>query len=324
MIDKGEIGLPVRYDPLLIEEAVFLTLRGHPESDLYHQQRNRLYEISDPEEHERSFQDLHRSWFSHLGLASQIEKAVAEQHHLISTVKSCVIVRASRKKEEGAELFVNPEERLSGKERRNVRILICPESFLESPPLLLTFLRHELQHITDMLDPGFGYDPVLPTAEGGPTYDRLLQNRYRVLWDATIDGRMVRRGWAPESIRAERLNDFAQAFPMLGNATAQLFGRFFDQESHTHSELIAFARDPRAALEGSSETPHPGSRCPLCCFPTYVFEENPECLPAEIIFQIRRDFPQWRSAQGLCQQCADLYKACTQTEPAPSHLSETR
>ena len=316
MIEKGETGLPVRYDPLLIEEAVFLALRGHPDAKRYHQKRDRLYEISDPEERERSFQNLHQAWFSRLGLASQIEKAVAERHQLNSTVTTCVIARATSKKEEGAELFVNPDEGLSGKERRNVRILICPESFLESPPLLLTFLRHELQHITDMLDPGFGYNPALPAVEGGPTYDRLLQNRYCVLWDATIDGRMVRRGWAPESIRAERLNDFAQAFPMLGDETGQLFGRFFDQEPHTHAKLIAFARDPRTALAGSPEGPHPGGRCSLCRFPTYVFEPNPECLPAEVISQICQDFPQWRSDHGLCEQCADLYKGRTQFENA--------
>ncbi|HBA38562.1 MAG TPA: hypothetical protein DCZ05_02105, partial [Deltaproteobacteria bacterium] len=181
-------------------------------------------------------------------------------------------------------LFVNPEEKLSDREQRTVSIFLLPESLL-NPSVLLTFLRHELLHIADMLDPGFGYERELPAAEAGPTHDRLHKERYRVLWDATIDGRMVRRGWADESVRANRLCDFRQAFSMLAEDIEDLFSRFFDREPHTHAELVAFVFDPRAVV-GTYEGYYPGARCPLCGFPTYTFEPEPERLAPEVANQI--------------------------------------
>ena len=273
MTAQKDAHLPVRYDPRLIEEAVFIAMHGQPQARVFRRERNRLYEITDAEERERAFQELHHTWFVRLGLGDQIDRAINEQPLLTSSVGSYVVARAPAKKEEGAELFVNPEAELSEKERRTVRILIRPESFLD-PVALLTFLRHELLHITDMLDPNFGYEPVLPVAEGGPGHSRLLQDRYRALWDATIDGRMVRHGWAPKSIRAERLADFCRTFSMLGEEAAQVFGRFFDQELHTHAELVAFTCEPRAAIGSSRVAPQPGSRCPLCHFPTYALSSG--------------------------------------------------
>ncbi len=306
MIDGKIVPLSQRYDPRLIEETVFLALRGDPKAERFHNERNHLYDIIDMDERERAFKEIHRSWFLRLGLANQIEKAGQEFPLLASSVASCVVACALRKRDEGAELFIDPEERLGERERRTVRILLKPESFLD-PLALLAFLRRELLHITDMLDPRFAYEPVLPVAEGGPAHDRLLQDRYRNLWDTTIGGRMVRRGWAPPSLRDDCLREFIRTFPMLGDEVARIFSSFFDEERHTHKELVIFADDPGATLQGSAI--HPGSRCPLCRFPTYVFEPKPERLSTEVISRIRQDFPQWCSAQGLCRQCADLYRS---------------
>ncbi|MFQ5682218.1 MAG: hypothetical protein ACE5HC_03000 [Candidatus Binatia bacterium] len=301
-------GVLLSYDSSLMEEAVFLALQGHPAAVEFFGERNKLYEISDSEEQERAFRDFHCAWFTRLEFADQIEKAVNEHPFLTSSVRRCVVACVSRKQDEGAELFVGSQAENSEKERRTVRILLRPESFLDSLTLL-RLLRHELLHITDMLSTSFGYDPILPKAPGGPAYDQLLQDRYRVLWDATIDGRMVRRGWAPDSIRVERLCEFRHAFPMFREAASQLFDRFFDQEPHTHGELVTFACNPMAAVDDSPMTRSPGSRCPLCGFPTYAFEPAPEHLPLEVLSQITQDFPRWRPTQGLCTQCADLYRA---------------
>lgn len=307
-MEQEEARLPLRYEPRFIEEAVFLALREGPDARLFYRQRNALYEISDPEERERAFQSLHQEWFPRLRLADQIEKAINEQALLATAVGLCLVICAPARREEGADLLVSFEESLNTKERRTLRILLRPESLLD-PLALLTFLRHEFFHITDMLDPLFGYEPVLPVAEAGPPHDRLVRDRYRVLWDATIDGRMVRRGWAPESIRIQRLQDFGLTFSMLEEKTAQVFARFFDQEPHTHAELVAFARNPRADGGLPREMAHPGGRCSLCAFPTYSFEPEAESLPTAVIAEIHRDFPQWHPAESLCVQCADLYRA---------------
>ena len=297
----------VRYEPRFVEDGVFLAVRGHAEEKRYHRERSRLYGIGDPDKRERAFQDLNAGWFARLGLADPIEKAIGEQPLVLSGAGHCQVARAAGKKEEGAELFVTPEA-AGGKETKpSACILLEPASLLDAASLL-TFLRHEMLHIADMIDPGFGYEPALPPAEGGPTHDALLKNRYCVLWDTTIDGRMTRRGWAEPALRADRLNDFAREFPMLGERTENLFGRFFDRESHTHAELVAFARDPRNRARDSAATVSPGSRCSLCGFPTFDFEPAPERLPEPMIARITADFPQWRPERGLCGQCAELYR----------------
>jgi len=304
----------VRYDPGLFEEAVFLAVGRHAEAKRFHKERSPLYGITSAEEREHAFQNFHRAWFFRLGLSEQIEKALAEQPLLSSSVQSCLVARAPGKGEEGAELFVNSDQRLNEKERRTISIFLRPESFLD-PLALLALLRHELLHIADMLDPSFGYEPVLPGAGAGPTHDRLQKERYRVLWDAIIDGRMVRRGWAPESLRAERLSEFGRVFPMFGEESKNLFSRFFDREAHTHAELVAFVLDPKS-FDEVLRSPQPGGRCPLCGFPTYVFEHKPEELPAEALAQITQDFPRWHPSDGLCIQCADLYRACQNSAKA--------
>ncbi len=301
-------GETVRYDPRLIEEAVLLGLKGHPESKRYFRERNRLYEIENPEERERNFQQLDRQWFIHLGLAAPIEQAIDEQRSLESSTRYCLVAPARKRTEEEAELFVIPEEGLKGKEQPTVRILLRPESFLK-PSALLTFLRHEFLHITDMLDPVFGYQPSLPSNEGGPAYDALLRERYRVLWDATIDGRMVRRRWLPASLRTQHLDYFSRTFSMLGEQTEQHFSSFFDIEPHTHSMLVAFALNPGATTLAGTLQSHAGGRCALCRFPTHSFEPHPEGLDKNVVDEIKGDFPGWQPSLGLCRQCADLYRA---------------
>ncbi len=313
----------LRYDPRFMEEAVFFALRGPPEARTFQKERDRLYKIPDIEERDGAFQDLNLAWFRRLGLALPIEKAIAEQPLVTSSVKWCVVSGAPGKKEEGAELFVSTERGLNERERRTVRLLLRPESLFD-PERVLTFVRHELLHIVDMLDPNFSYEPSLPAAEGGPTHGRLLKERYRTLWDATIDGRMVRRGWAPERSRGDRLAEFCQTFPMFGQDSESLFSRFFDQEPHTHAELVAFACNPDASVRGSLAAARLGGHCPLCGFATYSFEPEPVRLPKDVIAQITQDFSRWHPSDGLCLQCANLYRARSVSASAARLLDGSR
>jgi hypothetical protein len=300
-------ALSIRYDPRLVEEAVFHIQRDSYVSKELDEERNRIYEVRDPDERERLFNDLYRSWFDRLGLGETIEQTLREQTIVHSLIENCFVVRATQAKEEGAELFVAPDRAREKIQRRTLRILIRPESLLERKSAL-TFLRHELFHIADMLDPAFAYAPTLPKTDGGPTYDNLVINRYRVLWDATINGRMVRRGWLPDWAREQQLSEFRQAFPMLEGKTEECFQRFFDAEQPKHSEIAAFALDPRAVAGHFKRPATAGTHCPLCKFPTHSFESEPENLGAVLLAAIRRDFPHWTPAHGLCAQCADLYR----------------
>jgi hypothetical protein len=295
----------LRYDPHLVEEAIFLVVKDRPQERIFHRGRDQLYRIADAEARDRAFQEYHSSWFTRLGLHLPLEQALAEQPTILQAVHTCVVGYAPTQKDEGAELFVSPPAAgLNERERRAVGVLLRPVSFLD-PDTLLGLLRHELLHIADMLDPDFGYEPAFPQPQGGPAAEHLLRDRYRMLWDTTINGRMVRRGWASPAIRERCLRDFTHVFPLLGAGALAAFARFFDTGPHTHAELLAAARE----LGGNPRKPGQSGRCPLCRFPTYVFEPHPEYLPTPVIARIAQDFPAWRPAHGLCVQCADLYRA---------------
>jgi hypothetical protein len=298
----------IHYDPRLIEETVFQAQRDRRASLELEQARNRIYEVADAEERENLFNDLNGSWFVRLGLGRPVEQALQEQAIIIEKVENCFIVRATRAKEEGAELFVAQGANQTSIEHRTLRVLLRPES-LSDAETLTAFLRHELFHIADMLDPAFGYQPTLPRAEGGPTYDSLITSRYRALWDATINGRMLRRGWCDASVREQQFSDFVEAFPMLQDSLEELFSVFFDSEQPNHADLARFAFDPRQATGSLQRHAAPGTHCPLCKFPTHAFETEPDSLGADALAAITEDFPNWAPSLGLCSQCADLYRA---------------
>ena len=300
-------ALKLFYGPRLIEESVFLAQHDSQVSAQLQERRNRIYEISDAGERDRLFSELNRSCFDRLGLGKVIDQSLQEQPLIGAHVERGFVVGAIQAKEEGAELFVAPDEVENRHGRHTLRLLIRPESLLNEEALR-PFLRHELFHISDMLDPTFAYEPTLPKAEGGPTYDTLITNRYRVLWDVAIAGRMVRRGWCAATVRDQELHDFRHAFPMLDGESDEFFKRFFDAAEPRHKELAAFAFDPRAATDSVSNQAVAGTHCSLCRFPTHAFQFAPAHLGAEVLAAIKEDFPDWTPIKGLCVQCADLYR----------------
>ncbi|HLN86610.1 MAG TPA: hypothetical protein VK200_09100 [Candidatus Limnocylindrales bacterium] len=312
-------ALNLIYAPRFIEEAVFLAQRDSYIAAEIQERRSRIYEISDLDERERLFSELSRSWFDRLGLGKVIGQCLQEHPLIGAHAERGFVVAATQAKEEGAELFVAPDEVKIGDGCRTLRLLLRPESLLDEEALR-PFLRHELFHISDMLDPTFGYEPILPKAEGGPTYDTLITNRYRVLWDVTIAGRMARRGWCAATVRDQQLNDFHHAFPMLNGQCDELFNRFFDAAEPRHSELAAFAFDPRATTDSVSNRVLAGTHCSLCRFPTHAFESAPARLGAEVLAAIKEDFPEWTPVKGLCVQCADLYRGRQMSMEALRHL----
>lgn len=299
-------GMAIHYDPRLVEEAVFHLQRDNFVRNDLDEQRKRIYEVPDPDHRESQFLELNRAWFNRLGLGEGVEAALREQPLITAHVGKCFIVCAAQAKEEGAELFVVEDAR-HDHPRRTLRLLLRPALLLNSASLE-SFLRHELFHIADMLDAAFGYQPTLPQAEGGPTYDTLITSRYRVLWDATINGRMLRRGWCDASVREQQFSEFVNAFPMLRDGLKELFSRFFDSEQPKHADLACFAFDPRKASGHLRQEAGPGTHCPLCKFPTHAYEPEPYHLGAEVLAAVKEDFPNWTASLGLCVQCADLYR----------------
>ena len=298
----------IEIQPQLIEEAVARVMADHVEADLFWRERERLYENTDAETREAAFRNFNESWFNHLGLLASLSQILKVWPILTAETSHCILIRARDKKQLGAELYITTEKpSLPARERRTIAVQLTPE-LLSQPGPLLEFLRHEFLHLVDMLDPHFGYEPNFSKSEAGPVYDHLLQSRYTVLWDITIDGRLHRRGWLPEAAREKHFTHFKRAFQGENDKLVKTFAHFFEQNSHTHRELVEFAQHPEKWLAGETAEASAKGRCALCHFPTFHLID-PNVLGVELIAKIREHYPKWNSAQFICHQCADLYEA---------------
>jgi hypothetical protein len=282
----------------LVEEAVWLALRDEA-ADAFHVQREALYEIADAEDRDRAFSQLSLAWFGRLGLRRLLETVLAERPRIAQAVALCTVSRATRAREEGAELYVQPHPKGPAPEDRRLHIRLRPETLVDAPAAR-SLLRSELLHVADMLDPAFGYEPRLSPSDAGPTHDRLLLERYGALWSTTVAGRLVRAGMLPPTARGAALSRFASAFPALAGSESP-FERFFCRERPTHVELVEFAQAPDTGTSARSGT----WRCPLCACPVQDSRGVPDDALA---VQIRRDFPSWQPEAGACLRCRELYE----------------
>ncbi len=295
---------PIDCHPRLVEAAVWTAVRGGMDEAAYHREREAAYALTEPEERDRAFERIDGAWFSRLGLGEPVQQAVLEQGPILDSLRRILVGWAARDKDQGAELFV--AEGAAGAER-SVVITIRPET-LVARECALPFLRRELTHISDMLDPAFLYEPRLPRQPAGPSHDRWLQDRYRILWDCSVDGRLVGRGRLDASARGARLAEFGRAFAGLGGSTEPCFDRLFGPARPTHNDLIALAIDPGSAfgLGGGIEA---SPRCGVCSFPTVDLEPEPALLSKTVVAAILEEIPGWGIGKGICRQCADLYRA---------------
>jgi hypothetical protein len=295
----------VTYADDVVEDAVLLAERTAPPAlaRAFRHARNRAYQIADADKKEAAFQDLHRMWFVTFGLQRGVEEGIGERPQLSARLGLCRVLKAVRPQDEGADLFDRAVAEHMANRQPLLVIRLQPVRLLDINSLR-DVLRHELTHVSDMLNPAFGYRRSLPQADGGPSADNIMRDRYRVLWDVTIDGRLARKGCAPPHARELRAREFARAFPMLGAQLAAQFTHWFDSVEPTHDGLVEFVMRPPAASECE-----PSGRCPLCRFPVASLDHAPERLSAPARARIERAHPGWRIAQGLCAQCLDLYEA---------------
>ena len=234
----------IEYEAGLVEESVLLSMAHHADRVRFRRELDRLYDIQDTEERDSHFRAFHASWFVQLRLGRPVESALDERPIIARSARCCLVVPARRRRDECAELFVKSSGS-QAVDRYSMGLRLQPASFLDSERFL-SLLRHEFLHIADMLDPAFEYEssPV----EGDTMHPSLFQERYRALWDTTIDGRLVHERLIPSSCRARRLLDFARTFPMLGARTEAVFTHFFDNNWHTHPQLLTYALAPEEMI----------------------------------------------------------------------------
>ncbi len=293
----------LRLDPRLMEEVVHLALRRRDAagdtgpSGAYHRQADALYALAGARR-DSEFAALHRRLFGDLGFEARITAALALHREALSGLESLTCLRALAPEDEGADLGTHPGA-------PGAVLRVCAARF-QDPDALARFLDHELQHAADLLSAAFAHDPG-SLAAIAPHRRRLVQDRYRALWAASVDGRLARLGRSPLIPRAEHRRLLGRCFPSVSAPELDaIFDRLWRDPAPTHAGLVALAAG-RAARE-----PHqPGAPCPLCAFPTHHWADAGE--PA-LIRAIRTDVPGWEPADGLCDRCLEMYEIRSLTQ----------
>ena len=294
----------LRYDDDFIEAAVFTVASGRrpgvPSLQIhrYHRERERCYDILDPDNRAAAFFKMHLDWFREWGLEKLLLGVVNEYPLLAPAITTLAFRKVRMKKDEGAELYVSAET------DRSAVVAMRPERF-KRDEAVAGLLRHEFMHLSDMVDPAFGYSPTLNLPGLNPTQQRITRDRYRLLWDITIDGRLFRTGHSVNN-REEHEAIFHRTFSFWPEIRrSQAFASHWNDATPRHENLLTLAADPRDLSQAVA--PLPGSLCPLCHFPTFEWTDV-SALSPDTLAKLRGEFPQWTLEQGACGRCVEMYE----------------
>ena len=303
--------MQLRYDEDFIEAAAFLCTSGRrkgvPSLQIarFHREREKLYTILDPDERNTAFFKLHLDWFREWGLEKLLTDLLKEFSLLPEKLSVLAVRKTRNKNDDGAELYVNETS------QRSAILALRPESF-ERDAALRDYVRHEFTHLSDMLDPAFGYAPALDLPGLNGAQQRLARERYRLLWDITIDGRLTAAGHAPMAAREQHAAAFARGYSFWPAVRqAETFDSLWRNVSPRHAEFLALIADPRGLHD--AHRPAPGGSCPLCDFPTFTWADADALLP-EITARVVAEFSAWTPEQGLCGRCLETYIAAAASQ----------
>ncbi len=263
--------------------------------EIYRHRLEAIYELPE-EERGEAFTTTYGTLFEEHQLGKPLNPFLAE-FPILQDLEEVLVFRAVSLREESAEL---------SRDRTKMGLKLRAER-LQEPGRLAPFLRHELMHISDMLDPAFGYR-YEPSER---IQNHLVPRRYQVLWDTYIDGRLEQRGQEGTTSREERQREFERLFSFLPRRQrVAAFLEIWNAQEMTHTRLLEIAEEPTklALLTAGAEmvtlTPISGTFCPLCQFPTFEWA-NPEPGMTTII---QEDFPAWTREEGICGRCYEYYQ----------------
>jgi hypothetical protein len=240
-------------EPQWVEECVLLAVDrlSHDVERSFRVERDVVYEIEEEEVRESRFRTFHARWFEKLHLSDGVLQCLEEFPFVVEGTSRCVALPAVTAAEESADLHEDRQPEPPMEAAKPVLVMRLRPPTLLNAEQLADRLRHELSHVTDMLDPQFGYQKHLRSfsPELDPAFESLFRNRYRVLWDTTIDGRLAARGVLPPNVESMRKHDFLNVFPMLEDRAEECFQHFFLCLHPHHDELVRFATQPGSPLE---------------------------------------------------------------------------
>lgn len=283
----------IELDPQLLEAVVFLEMRRREQLGEqatyrdYHGRVDALYDLpADDEGRDFAFRDVHADFFEGLGFGQAIRGYIEEFPLLRRELDRITFLKTPSRREEGADLFVRLDEGGGGLHHRTAVVHLLAETFLDTDKLSI-LLRRELYHISDMVEPAFGYEPDLGNTGESIAQENLIRDRYRVLWHLYIDARLGRAGRAPAASLQQPQSLLRKAFDGLGDQnTKAIFETVSSARSLTHSDLLALAKSCSGefvASEASQMGASPDALRPMDLRPV-VFDMDPDCsscgLPA--------------------------------------------
>ena len=300
----------IDYEPSFVEQTIFYAGRQDPklEAEL-HRATDRLYGLTDAAEREAGFQEVYGTFFRRLGYDRVVTGLLAERPVIEARVQHCIVRYAVSAKKEAAELFIRDTGDSAQAETRSLFIHAYHESLLNPEPFERR-MRREFLHVADMLDESFGYrkDSLL----GNQPRQNLIRDRYRVLWDIYVEGRLSREGHADDKMMLLLSRQFEKVFAKYSTCPfPPSFERVYRADKVTHDQLLEWATSPELLFQEDGATPcgtgpAPGEPCPACKFSTFDWFAAEEHTPA-LIAAVQAAFPKWQPRQGICRQCADIY-----------------
>lgn len=294
----------IDYDPNLIEQTVLEATHSDRrlQRDL-HRVVDPLYELADSEKKNARFQQVYTEFFQLLNLDRILSDLIDEQPLIQQSVEQCVIRPAPTPRKEAAELYVRPIADDS-QDQCTLMIQVCPRSLLH-PDKLAPRFRRELMHVADMLDPQFGYEKKSLT--GNTPRINLIRDRFRVLWDICVEGRLAYKGHHDKRMEDMLSAQLERVFAQPANSQ-EAFQMVYQSDKLTHAQLLNWATSPSELFNTLEVTEgnRNGNLCPMCGFPTFDWFDSPTELDL-IAPTIKKSFADWNPDQGVCRQCAEIY-----------------
>jgi len=325
--------MEIRFQPALLQEVIdsFIEKTEREGDPTYYKE---FHELADPiyekfslDDREPEFKKLYQYLFGIWGFSDIVRDAFNEFPALKEKIGIVLVKGVLKEDQEGVDILrkwgsVERElaKEFEDKGLKGVGIKLIPRRFYD--PALTRYCRHELTHISDMLDSAFNYDPDTKVGQN-PGEETLILHRYRVLWCLNIDSRLVRTGKEQMLSKEDRFKEFRSWYRKIPPGQLKsVFEGLWQAEALTHSELVEMASDTlrvmdRAVEIEGGEVPEtqnkvmlmPGFPCPLCRFPTYSWVEDLENkLEKYVLDFIRDNHPGWDTEFGACDRCVEVYK----------------
>lgn len=261
----------------------------------------RAYELPEGRQRLAVFESVDLEAASVLGLTDVIYREVSSA--ALGRL-DLIIAPVTSGTQEGADL--TPRGR-----KRTAHLRLRPSRF-DDRVGLATFVRHEIGHLRDLLDPAFGCSGE-HSLHGHMSSEALIRERYRSLWCASVDARIAAEHRVP--LLDEHSHAFAitSLFCLSAIGAAQVVA-WLRQARPAHPILLACAVEPAQVSKycpgfDAKHVATQRAHCPICRFPAWPAVESAPDLPSSIVSAVHTDLPNWSPDDGMCGRCVEVYSA---------------